>query len=142
MKPGIRWAWPIWGGICMILGIFPLLFIVVLVLGPFDARHRRRAEERRRRKEELLDSNRAMARLPAAIDALPAVPAPAVTYGPTQGDLEAQNWATNTIAALQPQAGPTPASGQCEPDEKAPVVEHDPATAVVSAEPETAVEKV
>ncbi|KAF8312061.1 hypothetical protein DL93DRAFT_2082416 [Clavulina sp. PMI_390] len=137
MKPSVRWAWPVWGGLCMILAIFPIVFIVALFLAPCNIRHQNRAEARQQRREELLRSNRVMQGLPLVVD-LPTPPPPAALVAtndrPKQGDLEAQTWATDTVAALENQTGMTHGSEEAEPNE--PVPGNHPEPVAVNPEPE------
>ncbi|KAF8296996.1 hypothetical protein DL93DRAFT_2161249 [Clavulina sp. PMI_390] len=78
IKHSTRWAWPVWGGLCMIAAVIPLVLLVALCLTPFKGSAQRRIEARRQRRMELLDSNKPPTGLPAVITPmLPVVPPPA-----------------------------------------------------------------
>ncbi|KAF8319813.1 hypothetical protein DL93DRAFT_2074817 [Clavulina sp. PMI_390] len=72
LTPGSKWAWPVWGGLVMMVSVVPLWLIVIAIFEPFSKRHKEREEARRRQREELLASNRPLAQMPAV--ALPTVP--------------------------------------------------------------------
>ncbi|KAF8306105.1 hypothetical protein DL93DRAFT_2088959 [Clavulina sp. PMI_390] len=69
----MRWAWPVWGGLCAVIGGILIVFIIAICFIPCSARHNR----------------------PAGVALLPA------EVFRDQGDLQAQSWANTTVAAIQ-----------------------------------------
>ncbi|KAF8312078.1 hypothetical protein DL93DRAFT_1335051 [Clavulina sp. PMI_390] len=122
IPPKFRWAWPVWGGLCAVIGGSLIIIIIVGCFRPCGDRYRQRAEDRRLRREELLRSNGVLALLPAMAVAAP--PPVAMTEAlRNQGAFEAQAWvsaaaigAQNPMEVEPVKASPQTDQGAIEPN--------------------------
>ncbi|KAF8286449.1 hypothetical protein DL93DRAFT_2206137, partial [Clavulina sp. PMI_390] len=122
IPPKFRWAWPVWGGLCAVVGGSLIIIIIVGCFKPCGDRYRQRAEDRRLRREELLRSNGVLTPLPVVAVAAPPPVAMAEALR-NQGALEARSWvsaaaieAQNLMEVELVKANPQTDQGVTEPD--------------------------